>query len=117
MASRSALLGVLCAAALLAAPARAADEPPSKEPGPKAKDAMESVLKEEAGALKSIAEARIRGDIDDDELESQLEDEKATLEAGLAMVAVVAKVSLQNAVNAAINVFWKAVKGAIDTAI
>ncbi len=84
---------------------------------PKAKDAMESVLKEEAGALKSIAEARIRGDIDDDELESQLEDEKATLEAGLAMVAVVAKVSLQNAVNAAINVFWKAVKGAIDTAI
>ncbi len=36
MAGRSVILGVLCAAALLAAPARAADEPPSKEPGPKA---------------------------------------------------------------------------------
>jgi hypothetical protein len=83
------------------------------EDWPAAKDAMERVLRDERQALYDIAEARINGDITDEDVESQLADEKLAFEAGLAMVQVRTKKTIENAINAAMNVL----KTAIETAI
>jgi hypothetical protein len=80
---------------------------------PELKSKLEEVLNNEKEALKDIAEARIRGEINDEDLLSQIEDEKLTLESGILMLEVHAKVTLQNAINAAMNVL----KSAIDTVI
>ncbi len=80
---------------------------------PKINDAMQQVLKDEREALQNIAVAYAAGKINDDDLKSQLEDEKDTLKAGLSMVRAVSTASLQKAVNAAIDTFWKAVLAAI----
>ncbi len=51
--------------------------------------------------------------INEDDLKSQLEDEKKTFNAGLSMVHAVKRASVQNAVNAALGTFWKAVSAAV----
>lgn len=80
---------------------------------PDAKDDMQRVLNDEKEALKDIAEARIRGEINDEELEEQLKDEKEAFEAGLSMVSASSKAKIQHALNAASEVFWNAVRAAI----
>jgi hypothetical protein len=80
---------------------------------PDAKDDMQRVLNDEKEALKDIAEARIRGEINDEELEEQLKDEKEAFEAGLSMVSASTKATIQHALNAASEVFWNAVRAAI----
>jgi hypothetical protein len=80
---------------------------------PDAKDDMQRVLNDEKEALKNIAEARIRGEINDEELEEQLKDEKEAFEAGLSMVSASTKATIQHALNAASEVFWNAVRAAI----
>ena len=80
---------------------------------PKARAAMEQVLAEERAALERIAQYRLEGRITDQEMQQQLEDEKVALQAGLAMVRVAAKKTLQDATNAALDVFWKAVQAAL----
>lgn len=77
------------------------------------KDDMKRVLNDEKEALKDIAEARIRGEINDEELEEQLKDEKEAFEAGLSMVRASSKATIQRALNAASEVFWNAVRAAI----
>ena len=80
---------------------------------PKIKDSMKQVLKDEREALDRIAAARISGKITDDDLKSQLEDEKEAFAAGLSMVKAVGKAATQKAVNAALDTFWKAVMAAV----
>jgi hypothetical protein len=83
------------------------------EDWPKAKDALARVLADEKEALKDIAEARINGDINAEDMESQLADEKLAFEAGMAMVQVRTKKTIENAINAAMAVL----KGAIEAAL
>ncbi|MGD2119530.1 MAG: hypothetical protein PVG66_14305 [Chromatiales bacterium] len=80
---------------------------------PHVKDCIEQAFKAEKDALKEIAEARIDGLIDDDDMKSQLEDEKVALEAALLACRVRAKIMAQNAINAAINVFKEAISLAL----
>ena len=84
---------------------------------PELKSKLEEVLNNEKDALKEIAEARIRGEITDEDLKSQIEDEKITLESGILMLEVQAKVTLQNAINAALNVLYSALENAIKAGI
>lgn len=79
---------------------------------PKISDAMQQVLQDEREALHKIAAAYATGKINDDDLKSQLEDEKDTFKAGLSMVHAVSTASIQKAVNAALDTFWKAVSAA-----
>ena len=79
----------------------------------KIRDAMQQVLKDEREALQKIAAAYAAGKINDDDLKSQLEDERDTLKAGLSMVKAVSTAAIQKAVNAAIDTFWKAVSAAM----
>lgn len=81
--------------------------------GPEVTDALEQVLRDEKEALQEIAEALIKGEISDDDLKDQLEDEKEAFKAGLSMVEAVSKATLQNAINAGIDTFWKAVRVAL----
>jgi uncharacterized protein YgfB (UPF0149 family) len=80
---------------------------------PKVRSCVKSALEDEKEALADIAKARIDGDIDDAEMKSQLADEKETLKAALLVCQVHGKLAAQQAVNAAIDVFWNAVKAAI----
>ena len=84
---------------------------------PELKSKLKEVLNNEKDALKEIAEARIRGEITDEDLKSQIEDEKITLESGILMLEVQAKVTLQNALNAAMNVLKSALEKAINAGI
>ncbi|MBL6996652.1 hypothetical protein [Desulfobacula sp.] len=80
---------------------------------PMIKDDMKRVLEDEKNALRDIAEARLRGDINDEELEEQLKDEKVAFQAGLSMVSASTKATIQRAIDAVSDVFWTAVKTAI----
>jgi hypothetical protein len=80
---------------------------------PKIKKCIEKALQDEKDALNTIATSRLSGEIDDKGMESQLEDEKEVLKAALLACKVEAKVSAQNAVNAAIKVLTDAIKTGI----
>ena len=78
---------------------------------------VEQVFADEKAALEAIAAARLAGDIDDDEVASQLEDEKETLTAQLLVCQVKTKVAAQQAVNAALKVLTDAIQVALKAAI
>jgi len=84
---------------------------------PKAEGAMKDVLAEESAAFKDIADARIAGKITEEDFQRQMDDEKETVQAGLAMVRVINKKLAQDAINAALTVFAEAVKAAIGGAL
>lgn len=84
------------------------------EEWPMIKDDMKRVLEDEKNALLDIAEARLRGEINDEELEEQLEDEKEAFQAGLSMVRASTKATIQRAIDAVSKVFWSAVKAAVS---
>ena len=75
--------------------------------------AIEEVLEDQKEALRAIAEARLAGDIDDDEVAHQIRSERLAFRSGLAMVRAVTKASVQKAANAAFAVFIKALKAAL----
>jgi len=81
---------------------------------PDLKAKLEEILNNEKTMLKEIAEARISGEITDEDLLSQIEDEKITMENGILMLEVEAKVTLQNSINTAINVLNSAIEKAIN---
>jgi len=81
----------------------------SKE-GPKIRGCIKQAFEEEREALAAIAEARLKGEIDDEDFESQLEDEKDALKAALLACKVKAKAAVQKAANAATQVFADAIK-------
>lgn len=80
---------------------------------PKVQACVEKALKEQEQALEEIAVARLRNDLTEDEMQSQLEDEKKTLEAALLACQVGAKAIAQRAVNAAFQVLEQAIKAAL----
>jgi hypothetical protein len=77
------------------------------------KECVKKALEDEKDALAGIVEARLGGEIDDEDMKSHLEDEKVALEAALLACQVKAKIMAQNAVNAAIEVLMNAVKAAL----
>ena len=78
-----------------------------------ARDALAQVLEDQREALAAIAAARQAGDIDDEQLEDQLDDEKVAFRAGLSMVKAINKASVQKAANAAFDVLIRAIRAAI----
>lgn len=80
---------------------------------PAVKDCVTNVLSREKDALKKIADMRLGNQIDDDDLLDQLGKRKEVLEAGLLSCQVQAKVAAQQAINAALDVFQKAIKALI----
>jgi len=84
-----------------------------KEEWPKVDAAVEQVLRDESDTLQNIAIERISGNITESDAARQIEDEKTVIESALAMLKVINKVMIQDAVNAALDVFWKSVKAAL----
>lgn len=80
---------------------------------PKVKSCVEKVLQDEKSALEAIAQARLNKEIDDEEMRSQMEDEKVTLEASLLVCQIKAKVMAQKAANAAMDVLRTAIETAL----
>ena len=71
------------------------------------------ILQNEKEALANLAEQRLRNEITEEELKSELEDEKDTVEAEMKAVHVMTKAMTQRSVNAAIDVLFNAIKAAI----
>jgi len=80
---------------------------------PKVKEVMEQVLADEQDALEKIARAYISGAINEEEFRDQLESERDAFAAGEAMVKVCSKVTIQKAVNAALQALMEAAKAAV----
>lgn len=80
---------------------------------PNVKDCIKLALQDEKHALADIARARLDNEIDDEDMKSQLEDEKIALEAALLACQVRAKVMAQKAANAAIDVLKEAISLAL----
>lgn len=78
---------------------------------------VRDAFQREKQALADIAQARIAGAIDDDEAKSQIDDEKDVLEAELLVCQIKAKVSAQQAVNAAIKVLNNAIGEALGVVL
>lgn len=74
---------------------------------------VEQALRDEKETLKMLGDAFASGDLSEEDLHSQLEDEKLALESALLACRVETKVMAQNAANAAIT----ALAGAIRLAI
>lgn len=91
----------------------AAAEGEFRDEWPKVKKAMAQVLADEQDALEKIAQAYISGAISEDEFRDQLESERAVFAAGEAMVRVSSKVTIQKAVNAALQALMEAAKAAV----
>lgn len=64
--------------------------------------------------LQLLAEFRLSGDITQEKFEQRLKDEKLIAETELHAVAIISKVTAQNAANAAIDVLNNAVKVALN---
>ena len=83
------------------------------EDWPKIKSCVNKALQDEKDALEAIAKARLDGEIDDEDLNSQLADEREALKAALLVCKVKTKVMAQKAANAAIKVLTDAIKVAL----
>ena len=80
---------------------------------PKVETCIRKALDEERDALDEIAQARLANEINDDEMKSELDDEKETLQAVLLACKVKAIVMAQKAANAAIKVLTDAINAAL----
>jgi hypothetical protein len=80
---------------------------------PKIKECVDKAIKEQGDALADIATARLKGDLTDTEMQSELEDEQKTLEAVLLACEVKTKAVAQQAANAAFKVLEKALRAAL----
>jgi hypothetical protein len=64
-------------------------------------------------SLSELVTARAMGDIDDEEFESEIEREKQLLEVELLTLQIIAKASVQKAINAAMDVLKDSIRLAI----
>jgi len=71
------------------------------------------VIENERETLLELADQRLAGLLTDEELKSELEDEKATVAAQLKAVQVMSKAMAQRAANAAMDVLFNAVRAAL----
>ena len=83
------------------------------EDWPKVKSCVNRALQDEKDALEAMAKARLDGEIDDEDMKSQLADEKEALKAALLVCKIKAKAMAQKAANAAIEVLAGAIKAAL----
>jgi hypothetical protein len=83
------------------------------EDWPKVKAGMEQVLADEQEALAQIAKAFRSGGLSEAEFQEQLDSEREVLAAGMAMVSVGSKATIQRAVNAALGVLGEAVRAVV----
>jgi hypothetical protein len=81
------------------------------------KDYASRILKKEKDALTELAMAKIAGQIDDATFEREVEREKKVVETELLTIEIMTKAHAQKAVNAAMDVFAKAVKAAITAVV
>jgi hypothetical protein len=81
---------------------------------PKVKDCVKAAIKDEKDALRSIARARLAKKIDDDGVKEHIAEEKEALKVALLVCQIQGKVATQKAINAALRVFNKALKAAVD---
>lgn len=79
----------------------------------KVQECFKAAIKDERDAIEDIAKARLNDEIDDDEMKSQLVDEKEVLKAALLVCKVNGKVAAQKAANAAIEALSDAIKAAL----
>jgi len=77
------------------------------------KDAVEKIMDAEKESLKELAEARLRGEIDDAVFKREIEREKLVVEAELLTISIMTKAMAQKAINTAMDIFFKAVNAAI----
>lgn len=75
--------------------------------------AISQVVEDEREALRMIAEARLADEISEEEMESELEDEKLVMDAAAAMIRAVTKSAAQKAINAAVDTLRDAVAAAL----
>lgn len=80
---------------------------------PKIQTCFQLAINNERDAIESISKARIQNEIDDDEMKSQLDDEKAVLMATLLACKVKGKAAAQKAANAAIKVLSDSIKAGL----
>jgi len=80
---------------------------------PKIESALKTVLNDEKEALQDIANARINGEITDEEVKEQLEYEKDAFIAGISMVSAIKKSTMQRIVNLATDLIITAIASAL----
>lgn len=73
----------------------------------------ETVMEKEKISLQELAQARLVGDISEQEFNDEVEREKKVLQAELLTLKIMGKAMAQRAVNAAMGVFINAIKVAI----
>lgn len=83
------------------------------EDWPKVKGCVQQALKDQEDALKDIADASIEGGLTEEEIQSELDDEKKTFAAALLACDVKVKATAQKAANAAFQVLEQAIKAAL----
>lgn len=76
---------------------------------------VKAIMETEKASLKELGDARLKGDIDDMVFNREIEREKKVVEVELLTIKIMTKALAQKAVNAAIDVFVKAVKAAIPS--
>ena len=79
------------------------------------KDATNGFLISKQGRIELLIDLRINNEITDEFFKKRLADEKDILQSELSAIALISKVTAQNAANAALNVLQKAVETAIGT--
>ncbi len=89
----------------------------AKDEGSDIKDYATQILENEKESLKELGIARLTGEIDAETFDREIGIEKKVVETELLTIQIMTKVLAQKAANAAIDVFVKAVKTAIDVAI
>ena len=81
------------------------------------KDATNGFLISKQGRIELLISLRMADEISDEFFKKRLADEKDILQSELSAVALISKVTAQNAANAALNVLQKAVETAIGTVL
>lgn len=81
------------------------------------KDATNGFLLSKQGRIELLISLRMADEISDEFFKKRLADEKDILQSELSAIALISKVTAQNAANAALNVLQKAVETAIGTVL
>jgi tRNA A-37 threonylcarbamoyl transferase component Bud32 len=76
-------------------------------------DFGKEILENEKESLEAIGKERVAGRWSKEKFDKELEREKKVIEVGLLTIQIMTKAAAQRAVNAAIEVFVKAVKAAL----
>jgi len=71
------------------------------------------ILENEKETISELADQRLKGEITEEELTSELKDEKDTIEAELKAIQVMTKAMAQRAANAAIDILLNAIRSVL----